>query len=97
MDVTPAERERIQKIIEEASEVIKVCCKILAHGFEVEACAATGFIAYDNRSDLEMESADFFSSIKLSVDSGDLNYAKICEHMNNKSEIITKYMKHQPK
>lgn len=57
-ELTPAQAERLQMLAEEASEVIKVCMKILRHGY---ASHHPGRPKVDNRHLLILELMDFWT------------------------------------
>jgi NTP pyrophosphatase (non-canonical NTP hydrolase) len=88
---TEGQRERLEKVLEEAAEVQQAICKILMHGYQVD-CEG---IRYNNKEDLEKEFGDFFAAFELLANSGDINDVDVCNHAKKKSKVITKYMSHQ--
>lgn len=62
--LTSAQEERLDYLIEEASEVIKAASKIKRHGYE------SGWNGSNNRDDLHTELADFIFAVHL------LNWSK---------------------
>lgn len=89
---TPAERERLVKLLEEMAEVGQNACKALNHGYEAQSPDGT---KYSNRAELEIEIGDVLAAIDLMVKNGDLDRAAIEARREKKSHTITKYMDYQ--
>lgn len=90
-ECTPAERERLTKLVEECSEVIKVATKILNHGYDTEFAG----VHYNNRADLERELGDVGAATRLMTRRGDIDHRQITKARRAKLPVITKYMRHQ--
>lgn len=60
--LTEAEQERLVLLMEECSEVIQACSKILRHGYESMNYLLPG--AATNRADLEREIGDMLSCVR---------------------------------
>jgi NTP pyrophosphatase (non-canonical NTP hydrolase) len=94
--VTPAQRERLQKLAEECSEVIQVVCKILAHGFD-SACPVTQnhpLGSDPNRNLLENELGDVMLVYSNMVRLGDIDGQNIFLRGIKKLETVNKYLHH---
>lgn len=70
--LTPAETERLAILMEEASEVVKVCAKILRHGWAPTDRSVSPVVAYDNRHDLELEMGDYAQAQEMMLSAGDV-------------------------
>ena len=90
-ECTPAERERLVKLVEEMSEATKVAMKILNHGYETEFAG----VQYDNRADLERELGDVGAAMRLMTRRKDIDPDKVTKARRAKLPVITKYMRHQ--
>jgi hypothetical protein len=88
---TPAERERLQKLIEECAEAQKEACKILAHGWSAEFEG----LVYDNRGALEREVGDIQAITQKMVACGDLDGRKVTAARKAKFPELTRYMRYQ--
>ncbi len=75
--LNPAEVERLAKLSEECSEVIKTVCKILLHGYE--SVDPTGVVAGTNRQQLEKEIGDVRAAIVLMTSRSDVDFGWIEE------------------
>jgi len=89
-NLTPAEAERIALLMEEASEVIQCCGKILRHGFE-SYHPETG---EQNRDLLSKELGDFQAALKLLIDNEDVRSGHINVYQAQKAFRVNKYLHH---
>jgi hypothetical protein len=89
--LTPAEAERLAILIEEASEVIKVACKILRHGYGPHTYKG---INYDNRRELETEMGDVRAIMIMMCDKGDVRKHAIHTRADDKAVMIREYLHH---
>lgn len=93
--LTPAETERLAILMEEASEVVKVCAKILRHGWFPTDRSVSPVVAYDNRHDLELEMGDYAQAQEQLVTSGDVSADAIVDAQIAKGNIAWRRLHHQ--
>lgn len=91
--VTPAQQERLVKLVEEMAESTQVACKTLLHGYRAETSDGK---VYDNKADLERELGDVDAAKKLMVAANDIDENNIAAATRQKMVNITKYLRHQP-
>jgi hypothetical protein len=89
--LTPAQCERLVKLMEECAEVQKECAKILIHGYD-DVKPGTSLT---NRQKLEMELGDVHSAMKLLTTARDLQSGMILTYAINKDDVIKNHMHHQ--
>ena len=89
--LSAARAERIAYLMEECSEIIYVCAKILRHG--MDSCSPLDPNARPNFSLLEEELADLRHAVHLSVEAGDVREAAISHW--RKAKGLSKYLHHQ--
>lgn len=85
--LSAAEEERLHYLIEECSEVIKCCTKILRHGYDSKD--PTNLKHPGNRTHLEIECSDVIKAFNLMIKNGDIKIVQ----MNNLPSM--KYFHHQ--
>lgn len=95
--LTLGQVERFSYLIEECSEVIKACTKILRHGFYASDWSTGEEVKYNNRADLEREAVDVFKAICRLVDAKDISEMSIVAFMDSQEEIkfSNKFFHHQ--
>lgn len=74
-DLTKAQIERLAYLSEECGELIQAIGKVLRHGYDSKNPDAVGHLG--NRFDLENEAGDVLSGIKMLIDKGDINDARV--------------------
>jgi len=89
-ELTPAEAERLAILMEECGEVVRVCGKILRHGYE-SYHPKNGAV---NRESLENELGDMANIIDMMIQAGDLDVEKIEEYQDKKAANIGEYLHH---
>ena len=89
---TPAQAERLHKIIEECAEVIQIAAKTLDHGFD---SYNPDDPSVDNRRLLEQELGDLKCVIGLGVLCGDISQDRIALGAVVKSRKVGRYTHHQ--
>ncbi len=85
--LTPGQLERLTKLSEECSEVIKTICKIVLHGYE--STDPTFQVEGTNREQLEKEIGDINAAVNLLAVRNEVFYAAILDHQDAK---IQKYL-----
>lgn len=80
--LTPAEDERLACLIEECSEVIKCCTKIMRHGYDSVNLKEPG--SPTNRDHLALELADVYRTAFLMITRGDVSEDIISDSVANK-------------
>lgn len=90
--LTDAETERLAKLTEEIGESNQIIGKILLHGYESHHPDDP---VKNNCMSLHMELGDILAAINLMVEKGDLDEDILMYYAKQKSQKITKYMKHQ--
>lgn len=91
--LTSAQEERMDLLIEEASEIIKEACKIKRFGFN---SSANPFDEYPtNKEKLEIEIGGFAAVLQLAFNAGDLDPDASEAAMEKKQESGWKYTKYQ--
>lgn len=88
--LTPAEAERLAYLIEEASEVQQIACKILRHGYESFNPFSIG--DGSNRDLLGKELRDLSGAIARMTTAGDLKFDPLVGADKNKGQ---RFMHHQ--
>ncbi len=91
--LTNAQRERLEMLAEEASEVVKACTKILRHGYDSYSPFIVG--ETNNRKDLEDELLDLWCIAERMMDYGDI---KRLDFFDSAKRWMKKrrYTHHQP-
>lgn len=92
-NLNESETERLSILLEECSEVIQICGKILRHGYE-------SFNPFDkdkvtNRVLLAKELGDVLLALEMLKDSGDINENFPDNFKELKKLTIQKYLHHQ--
>jgi NTP pyrophosphatase (non-canonical NTP hydrolase) len=87
-----AEQERLIKLSEEASEVIKAASKVLQHGWIATGPDGT---QYDNRKDLEDEIGDVAAIQTLMTRNNDIKVPAILKRRREKLIQLSKVLYHQ--
>lgn len=91
--LTSAQEERMDLLIEEASEIIKEVCKIKRFGFDSSAYPFDG--NQTNKKNLETEIGGFAAVLQLAFNAGDLDPNASEAAMEKKQESGWKYTKYQ--
>lgn len=91
-ELTPAERERLTLIAEEAGEVVQAVTKVLRHGYY-------DYNPFDenkvpNKEKLEKEIGDLVGVIQFALENADLSGAEISRHSSIKMLNAAKYLHH---
>ena len=84
--LTLGQVERFSYLVEECSEVIKVCTKILRHGFYAKDFSTGQEVSYNNRADLERELVDVFKAISRLCEAKDISEMSIVSFMESQEE-----------
>lgn len=92
-DLSPAETERLAILMEEAAEVIKICGKILRHGYESRD--PTDSDSPTNRTMLEKELGDVHAAVDLMVASEDVERINVLRRAPRKLQKLQRYTHHQ--
>lgn len=87
-DLSPAEIERLALLIEECSEVIKVCTKVLRHGWQPAG------EPYDNRAALEQELGDVRLAERLMITNCDVHENNIIDRTYDKKVKLNMWLRH---
>lgn len=90
-ELTPAETERLVLVMEEASEVVQACAKILRHGYE----SAHPSGGPTNRYDLCKELGHLDNATRMMFVAGDISEGHAIESARVKGETIGRYLHHQ--
>lgn len=90
--LTPAEAERIALLMEEASEVVHICAKVLRHGFE-------SFSPHDesrtsNRALLEKELGDLNAARRIMEVNGDIKHVNVILGESRKLDRVGQFLHH---
>lgn len=97
-NLTPAEAERLALVIEECSEVIHVCGKILRHGFDSVnpiVNPAHGINTLTNRERLQNEIGDLRAVIRLMINCNDILEGDIIRASQAKNKRMEPWLHHQ--
>lgn len=88
-DLTPAEVERLNLVIEEAAEVIQAATKVLRHGWRSThpSCPST-----DNREHLMKEVGDLRGVLQLCFQAADLHIVSYQYYSLEKLYRVKKYL-----
>lgn len=94
---TAAERERLELIIEECSEIIQAATKITRHGFENynPNKFPNGNTNFNNRWDLEKEIGHFFNAVNMLLRANDIRILNIFHEQDEKSRNVDRWLRHQ--
>jgi len=90
--LTPAQRERMTKLVQELMESGVAATKILEHGFV--ATDGNG-VTYDNRADLQRELGDILAAAHLMFANGDIDGDAVLAAGEVKKLTVTRYMHFQ--
>lgn len=90
-----AEAERLELLIEEASEVIKAATKILRHGYESYDPTQPAIMRRTNRADLMEELGDLQAVISRMAKAGEIHLPTVMDRRDYKLERGGKYLRHQ--
>lgn len=90
-ELTPAQRERLNKYVEEFCESGQAAMKMSNHG----RIAFDENVVYNNIDDFEREVGNVLAAIDLLATAGDIDMENVNRHRIEKRQVITKYMKHQ--
>ena len=90
--LTPAETERLAILMEEASEVIHICGKILRHGYN--SFDPTKDNPPNNRHLLHVEIAHFSVAVQRMIEAEDLD-SRIIDIAYDKKSESNNYLHHQ--
>lgn len=93
--LSQSEAERLELLIEEASEVIKAVTKILRHGYESYDPTQPPIMRSTNRYDLIEELGDLLAVISRMDDAGDIRLPDVMDRRDYKLERGGKYLHHQ--
>lgn len=92
-NLTEAQRERLEMLVEECSEVVHAATKILRHGYDSYHPEKPETLV--NRKDLQYELLDLWTICERMIDYGDIGLVKF-----NTSHLVWKkklrYTHHQP-
>lgn len=88
---SPAERERLYKLMEECSEVIQAVSKVLRHGYNSRFPGSMTF----NRTTLQQEIGDLKASIVLMYLAKDINQGSVNDQRDYKLVFDTKQWLHE--
>ena len=91
--LTPAQLERLAKLLEEMGEAQQIIGKILCHGYE--SYDPTDPEMKRNRAYLEMELGDVVLFIDSLLNAGDISRKNLQTRMVDKKSIMNKYLHHQ--
>lgn len=91
--VSDAEAERLEILVEEASEVQKAAMKILRHGWLAEHPDHPN--GFDNRADLTQELGDLDCAMKRLYRRGDVDSSAVMRASSEKEETIKPYLRFQ--
>lgn len=100
--LTPAEAERLAVVIEEASEVQQIACKILRHGYQswnpdlIVNQRTDGSPKLTNREMLEKELGQLEAAIHRLRAAHDVSSERIDYHCRRKKDTSGQWMHHQP-
>lgn len=93
--LTPAQDERLVKLIEECSEIIKVACKIQLHGYD-----SVNPFAPEAGTNLDMlveEMGDYDAIMQLMIINGDIDAKAINERHRWKYSVLPNTLKEDHK
>jgi hypothetical protein len=93
--LTPSERELIAVLAEEASEVVKVCMKMLRFGPENRDPADGEHPGMTNCDALSLECGDFLCMLNLCVDARLIHMRRVCEGEARKRERFEMFRVHR--
>lgn len=91
--LTPAEAERLAKLIEELSEAQQAASQVLLHGYE--SCHPQHMEGPNNRRRLEMELSDVREATFRMVKELDLDAGNMHLFFQNKKDKKQRYFHHQ--
>lgn len=91
--LSKAEAERLALLIEEASEVSQIACKILRHGYD----SPHPHSGTENIALLEGEIGDLQTSIAIMLAAADVSGEGIMNGAARKLEGVQRWLHHQPK
>jgi hypothetical protein len=91
--LTRAQRERLEMLAEEASEVVKACTKILRHGYGSYNPDSSNSTA--NKADLEHELKDLWAVYERMADYGELSQINFYDSAETWARKL-KWTHHQP-
>jgi len=99
--LTPAEAERLAVLIEEASEVQQIACKILRNGYQsfnpdLIVNQRQGGPKLTNRAMLEKEIGHLQSAVRRMYAADDIDRYEVLLHQRRKADTGGQYMHHQP-
>lgn len=88
--LTAAQNERLIKLIEECSEIIKVACKIQLHGYD----SINPYAPQDgtNLNQLQLEMGDYDAIFALMANNGDIDVEAVNERHHKKYQILPKFL-----
>lgn len=87
--LTPAERERLTLIAEEAAEVVQAATKVLRHGWMSEHPACPGV---NNCQNLMKELGDLRAAVQLCFQANDMNSVDYQYYALDKLHRVQKYL-----
>jgi hypothetical protein len=91
--LSEAEVERLAILVEECSEVQKVACKILRHGYDSHNPDKPE--AEPNRAALAREIGDLMHAVNRMLDARDVDGIAVAQHSRRKAEQIATWLHHQ--
>lgn len=93
-ELTDAEVERLEVLVEEMGEAQQAICKIIRHGYEsYNPVVDTGMT---NRLELERELGDILCAIQMLFRARDMSMAAMEKRRGDKWQSIKKWLHHQP-
>lgn len=90
--LTPGELERLAILIEEASEVQQIACKVLRHGYESCHPLKEDFVT--NRNYLEKEMGHLINAVNMII-KHDVDGENVESSAQQKAATIGRYLHHQ--
>lgn len=90
--LTPAQHERLTKLIEECAEVSQAACKVLLHGYEGYDPGEA--FPHTNMENLEEELGQLGMWIDVLVEHGDIRKSGLERSYQTKLETASKYLYH---
>lgn len=91
--LTEAQEERLTKLIEECSEIIKVACKIQLHGYQ----SVNPYAPQDgtNLHQLHLEMGDYETIKRLMLKNGDIELSPILDRAIDKYPKLKKSLRQE--
>lgn len=90
--LTPAQEERLNLLIEEASEVIQMATKILRFGYH---SSHVNYGNVPNKALLEKEVGDLLCAVSLAVANDDMNQYSLNNNQNDKNRRMREFLFYQ--